>query len=93
MEHCVQAWAPYYKNHIQILEKVQRRAARLVPTLRSLPCRERLKKLGMFSLSQRRLYRPTEKTTGDLIETFKIVKGIERISIEKLFQVATGERT
>ena len=40
----------------------------------------------MLPLRQRRL-------RGDLIETFKIMKGIEGISIEKLFQVSTEERT
>ena len=82
MEYCVQAWAPYYKKDIQILEKVQRRATRLVPTLRALKYRERLKKLGMLSLSQRRL-------RGDLTEILKIMKGIEGIIIEKPFKVAT----
>ena len=86
MEYCVQAWAPYYKKDIQTLIKVQRRATRLVPTFRVLPYRERLKKLGMLSLSQRRL-------RGDLKETFKIIKGIEGISREKLIQVSTEERT
>ena len=33
----MQVWWPYYKKDIESLEKIQRRAARLVPELRLLP--------------------------------------------------------
>ena len=64
METHIQAWAPYYKKDIQILEKVQRRATKLVPWLRKYPYEIQLQKLGILLLGQRRI-------RGDLIETLK----------------------
>ena len=64
METCIQAWAPYYKKDIQILENVQRRATKLVPWLRKYPYEIQLQKLGILLLGQRRI-------RGDLIETLK----------------------
>ena len=37
MEYCIQAWSPYLWKNINTLEKVQRRATKLVPDLRNLP--------------------------------------------------------
>ena len=54
------------------------RATKMIPSLRNLSCEERLKKLGMFSLRRRRL-------EGDMIEMFKMIKGIDKVNLGKLF--------
>ena len=45
LEYCVQVWSPYLRCEVDKIEKVQRHATKLVPSLHELPYKECLKKL------------------------------------------------
>ena len=41
LEYCIQAWNPHLKKYVDMLEKIQRRATKLIPELRDLTYEER----------------------------------------------------
>ena len=43
LEYCIHAWSPYLRKDIDMLEKIQRRATKLIPGLRYITYEERLK--------------------------------------------------
>ena len=49
----IQAWSPYLR--IDMLEKIHRRATKLIPGLRDLTYEEQLKECGLTTLETRRL--------------------------------------
>ena len=70
IEYCVQVWNPVARHGnwaiILELENVQRRFTRLIDGIGLLPYSERLKKLKLTTLAERRM-------RADMIETYKIV--------------------
>ena len=54
MEYCVQVWSPYKQKYIDLIENVQRRATKLVPGLRRKTYDQRLDKLKLTRLVERR---------------------------------------
>jgi len=50
LENCVQAWRSYLRKDIDLLEKVQKRATRLMIKDRNLSYSERLKRLNNTTL-------------------------------------------
>ena len=68
MEYAQGVWSPHLQGYIKDIEKVQKRATKLIFRLQNLSYDERLKALNLPTLKYRRL-------RGDMIELYKMVKG------------------
>ena len=68
-------WSPHQKKDIQKIERVQRRATKMIKEIRNMTYTQRLKKCGLMTLEERR-------RRYDLLEMFKIMKGIYKMDKE-----------
>ena len=55
LEYCIQVWSPYLRKDIDKLERVQRRATKLIEGYRNFSYEDRLRKTGLMSLEKRRV--------------------------------------
>ena len=85
LEYCIQGWVIYNKGDIRQLEQVQWRATKLVPKLPDLTYEHRLTQLGLTTLEQRRV-------RGDMIESFKILRGFNKIGDENFLKLSPRDR-
>ncbi|GAB0179893.1 hypothetical protein GRJ2_000454600 [Grus japonensis] len=86
LEYCVQLWGSQYRRDMELLERVQRRATKVIRGLEHLSYEDRLRELGLFSLEKRRL-------RGDLIAAYPVPEGAYRKAGEGLFMRECSDRT
>lgn len=79
LEYAVQFWSPHQQGDIDKLERIQRRATKLIPELRQMPYDRRLEELGLTTLEQRRL-------RSRLIETYKYLRGFVDVDYDTIFE-------
>ena len=71
---------------IDRLEKVQKRMTKMIPNLRNISYESRLRILGLHSLERRRI-------SGDMIEVYKWMHGINVGDISKVLKISPQVRT
>jgi len=79
LEYCCQVWSPYLSKDINLIEGVQRKAAKLIKDIKHLSY-ERLENLGLSRLTTRRV-------RSDLTQTFKIINGIDKVEESLFFEI------
>jgi ribonucleases P/MRP protein subunit RPP40 len=78
LEYCIQAWRPHLVKDITLLERVQRRATKMVSECRGKDYEKRLKIMRLTKLD-------TRMSRADMIEVYKILNGLERVREELFF--------
>ena len=86
LEYCIQAWNPSLIKDMELLEKIQHCATKLVSDIAHLSYHERLKQLDSTTHELRR-------HRGDMIETYKILNGLEGIQPCELLSFNFGSST
>ena len=81
LEYCVQAWSPWTLGDKEILEKVQKRAFKMVTNFKGRTYEEQLAEAGMVTLEERR-------RRGDLIQVYRVMNGVDNVDPGIWFNMA-----
>ena len=79
LKYGIQFWTPINVKDANILKGAQKKVTKII-SLKNLLYEDRLKRLGMFSLRHRKL-------RGNMIEMFKMIHGVDKVNLEKLFYI------
>ena len=80
VEYCISAWSPHFNKDKVLIERIQHRFTRMIPGMKELTYENRLRKLKLWSLEERR-------NRTDLLEVYKMFHGLSELPIEKFFDV------
>ena len=86
LEYCVQVWSPHLRKDIDSMERVQRRATKMITECKNVNYESRLNKVNLIHLEKRR-------ERGDLIQVYKLIKGFDKIDYRQFFELAGNFRT
>ena len=78
LDYCIQAWRPHLKKDIEKMERVQRRATRMMEECRGKDYETRLKLSNLTTLE-------TRAQRADMLEVYKIIHKIEGLNEEDFF--------
>ena len=56
LEYFVHMWSPRYRRNMDLLERAQRRVAKMIQGMKHCSYKDRLRELGLFSLGKRSLW-------------------------------------
>ncbi len=82
LEFASQAWSPWLRKDIEVLEKVQKRVVGMIGGLNGATYEEKLVEIGLQSLEEQRL-------EADLTLAYKILHGICKVNSELWFHPAS----
>ena len=85
LEHAVQFWSPNLRRDIDKIEKIQRRATKMIPEILNHSHHQRIQDLDLISLEQKR-------PRGQLIEVFKYLNPFISASTRGLFDYNLNDR-
>lgn len=78
LDYCGVVWRPYLQKDIKRVENIQRRTTKLIKECVGKSYEERLKEVKLTTLETRR-------HRADLIQTYRIIKGIDNLNKENFF--------
>jgi len=72
LECCVQMWSPQYRRDVELLDRVQKRATKMIQGMEHVLCEDGLGELGLCSMEERKLW-------GDLRAAFQyLMKAVRK---------------
>ena len=86
LQYCVQMQSPKNGRDMDLLERIQRSATKMIQGMEHLSCEDSLKELRLFNMEKRRLQ-------GDLIVAFQYLKGSCKEEGDRLFSRFWFHRT